>query len=234
MGERKAQQEEDNMESLITSIKEQTHKLKSRALQRSTTEVQQEVVKKNISNEISRTDLNYSKSLIDNLMSDNRSLHEDVEDFRAALETIVQNFKEVKRELEKEKLRGMKIEFLEEQLKQERLKSDQLTGSNTKIKEKYLNMLEVLRQAVFEITEKEKEDQMSIDHLFRENKHLREMLSITKINEFTIKEIEESLNSEENEIQDSADEEKLLEAYISSKNPLPARPKRACLLGNPK
>ena len=225
MGERKAQQEEDNMESLITSIKEQTHKLKSRALQRSTTEVQQEVVKKNISNEISRTDLNYSKSLIDNLMSDNRSLHEDVEDFRAALETIVQNFKEVKRELEKEKLRGMKIEFLEEQLKQERLKSDQLTGSNT---------LEVLRQAVFEITEKEKEDQMSIDHLFRENKHLREMLSITKINEFTIKEIEESLNSEENEIQDSADEEKLLEAYISSKNPLPARPKRACLLGNPK
>ena len=233
MGERsnRKEGEPDNMESLITSIKEQTFKLKSRAMQRTITDFQKEVGK-NISNEISRTDLNYSKSLIDNLMSDNKSLHEDVEDFRAALEAIVNNFKEVKRDLEKEKLRGMKIEFLEEQLKQEKLKCDQLNESNSKIKDKYLSMLEILRQAAFEITEKEKEDQMNIDHLIRENRHLREMLSITKINEITSKEIEESLNIEEDEIQNiSIDEERLIDAYILSKNPIPERPKKNFLLG---
>lgn len=224
--------EVDNMESLISSIKEQTSKLKSRAMQRSATDFQKDGEKSEISNEISRTDLNYSRNLIDNLMSDNKSLHEDVEDFRAALESIVNNFKEVKRDLEKEKLRGMKIEFLEEQLKQEKQKCDNLNDSNAKIKEKYLNMLEVLRQAAFEISEKEKEDQMNIDHLYRENRHLREMLSITKINEVTIKGIEESLNAEEYEIQNSLiDESKLVEEYIASKNPVPERPKKNYLLG---
>ena len=126
--------EPDNMESLITSIKEQTNMLKSRALQRTTTD-SGENLKKQLSNEISRTDLNYSKGLIDSLTSDNRSLHEDVEDFRAALENIVADFKGVKRDLEKEKLRGMKIEFLEEQLRLERLKCEQLGESNSKIKE---------------------------------------------------------------------------------------------------
>lgn len=222
----------DNMESLITSIKEQTSKLKSRAMQRCTTEVQQEGIKKNISNEILRTDLNYSKSLIENLMADNKSLHEDVEDFRAALETIATNFKEVKRELEKEKLRSMKIEFLEEQLKQDKLKCDQLADSNSKIKEKYLHMLEVLRQAAFEINEQEKEDHMNIDHLIRENRHLREMLSIAKLNDNCIKEIEDSFSVAENEINDSlADEESLVNDYILSKNPLPLKPIKKFLLG---
>jgi chromosome segregation ATPase len=228
-GDRK---ETENMESLITSIKEQTFKLKTRALQRNATEYHQEGVKKQISNEICRTDLNYSKNLIENLMSDNKSLHEDVEDFRAALEAIANDFKDVKRELEKEKLRGMKIEFLEDQLKQEKAKCDQLVQSNTKIKEKYLAMLEVLRQAAFEITEQEKEDQMNIDHLIRENRHLREMLSITKINESTIKEIEDSLNAAEEEIQDHlSDEENLIAAYLSSKNPAPSKAKKFYLIG---
>ncbi|OMJ79318.1 hypothetical protein SteCoe_20699 [Stentor coeruleus] len=212
-------------------IKEQAYKMKFRALQKSAIEGQHDGVNEHTSNEISRTDLNYSKNLIENLMSDNRSLHEDVEDFRTALESVVSNFKEVKRELEKERLRGMKIEFLEEQLKQEKLKCEQLSESNSKIKEKYLNMLEVLRQAAFEISEQEKEDQMSIDHLIRENRHLREMLSISKINEPSIKEIEDALASAESEIYDSTvNEESLIDAYISSKNPVPTTRTKKCLL----
>lgn len=219
--------EPDNMESLITSIKEQTNKLKSRALQRTTTD-SGENLKKQISNEISRTDLNYSKSLIDNLISDNRSLHEDVEDFRAALENIVADFKGVKRDLEKEKLRGMKIEFLEEQLRLERLKCEQLGESNSKIKEKYMEMLEVLRQAAFEISEQEKEDQMNIEHLVRENKHLREMLAISRITEECSKEIDGMLTSAEREIYDcEVDEASLIDAYLLKKNPSTGR---KCLL----
>jgi hypothetical protein len=79
----------DSMESLISSIKEQTNQLKSRALQRTAPDFQSDFSKRQASNEFSRTDLNYSKSLIDNLMSDNKSLHEDIEDFRAALEATL-------------------------------------------------------------------------------------------------------------------------------------------------
>lgn len=229
--------ESDNMESLITSIKEQTNKLKSRALMRTTLD-SSDTSKKIIPAEVSRTDLNYSKSLIDSLISDNRSLHEDVDDFRAALETIVTNFKEVKRTLEKEKLRGMKIEFLEEQLRLEKLKCEQLHESNSKIKEKYMNMLEVLRQAAFEISEQEKEDQMNIEHLIRENRHLREMLAISKINDVNVKEIETSLTTAESEIYDcDVDEAALIDAYILKKNPnavISTRPRKMLLLGNNK
>jgi hypothetical protein len=229
--------ESDNMESLITSIKEQTNKLKTRALMRTTTD-SSENSKKVIPNEISRTDLNYSKSLIDSLISDNRSLHEDVEDFRAALETIVADFKEVRRSLEKERLRGMKIEFLEEQLRLEKVKCEQLQESNSKIKEKYMNMLEVLRQAAFEISEQEKEDHMNVEHLIRENKHLREMLAITKINEGNVLDIDRALTTAESEIYDcDVDEAALIEAFILKKNPVPVvtgRPRKMLLLGNNK
>lgn len=212
-------QEPDNMESLISSIKEQTNKLKSRAFQRTATD-SSEILKKQITNEISRTDLNYSKSLIDNLISDNRSLHEDVEDFRAVLENIVADFKSVKRDLEKEKLRGMKIEFLEEQLRLEKNKCEQLGKGNSKIKEKYMEMLEVFRQAAFEISEQEKEDQMNIEHLIRENRHLREMLAISRVNEQNVKDIDGLLTSAEREIYDcDVDEASLIDAYILKKNP---------------
>jgi TolA-binding protein len=126
----------------------------------------------------------------------------------------------------------MKIEFLEEQLKSEKKRCEELNEANGKIKDKYVNMLEMLRQAAFEISEQEKEDQMNVEHLIRENRHLREMLSISKVNDSTVKEIEESLAVLENEIYDSeVDEKSLIDAYIAAKNPAPARPKKVFLLG---
>ena len=101
-----------------------------------------------------------------------------------------------------------------------------------------MNMLEVLRQAAFEISEQEKEDQMNIEHLIRENRHLREMLAISKINDVNVKEIETSLTTAESEIYDcDVDEAALIDAYILKKNPnavISTRPRKMLLLGNNK
>ena len=87
-----------------------------------------------------------------------------------------------------------------------------------------MEMLEVLRQAAFEISEQEKEDQMNIEHLVRENKHLREMLAISRLTEESVKEIEGMLTSAEREIYDcEVDEASLIDAYLLKKNPSTGR-----------
>ncbi|CAG9319514.1 unnamed protein product [Blepharisma stoltei] len=144
-----------------------------------------------------KSDLNYTQTLIRNLISDNKSLHEDVEDFRVVLEAVADKLKDLKKELDNEKIRGQKVDFLEEQISQERKKGDSLAESNFRLKERYLSMLEVMRQAAFEISEQDKEDQLVIDHLIRENKHLREMLGISRLDESAMKEIDEALLMEE-------------------------------------
>lgn len=185
-----------------------------------------------------RPDLNYTTTLIRNLVVDNKSLHEDVEDFRAVLDMVAGKVKDLKKELENEKIRGQKIEFLEEQIAQERKKSDSLADSNFRLKGRYLSMLEIMRQAAFEMSEQDKEDQLVIDHLIRENIHLREMLGISRLTDKAINHIDEALLLEENSLFNMPNEayKELLQNFLDKNKPkqelnLPKPPKKSFLLG---
>jgi hypothetical protein len=95
---------------------------------------------------------------MDNLLMDNRMLHEDIDDFKKALHHIMNKYRELKvnstqRELELEKLKNMRIEFLEQQMKREKEKSHKLILQNIRLKEKYLELINKLRQNLYEYTE---------------------------------------------------------------------------------
>lgn len=132
---------------------------------------------------------------MDNLLMDNRMLHEDIDDFKKALHQIMNKYRELKvnstqRELELEKLKNMRIEFLEQQMKREKEKSHKLILQNIRLKEKYLELINKLRQNLYEYTEDEKEDNILLEQLVRENRHLRELLAISKLSDPKVRDIE--------------------------------------------
>ena len=139
---------------------------------------------------------------MDNLLMDNRMLHEDIDDFKKALHQIMNKYRELKvnstqRELELEKLKNMRIEFLEQQMKREKEKSHKLILQNIRLKEKYLELINKLRQNLYEYTEDEKEDNILLEQLVRENRHLRELLAISKLSDPKVRDIETALLTEE-------------------------------------
>lgn len=50
-----------------------------------------------------------SKALIENLMLDNKMLHEDIEDFKKVINKIMIKCREVKRDLDLERIKNAKI-----------------------------------------------------------------------------------------------------------------------------
>lgn len=91
----------------------------------------------------------------------------------------------------------MRIEFLEQQMKREKEKSHKLILQNIRLKEKYLELINKLRQNIYEYTEDEKEDNILLEQLVRENRHLRELLAISKLSDPKVRDIDAALLTEE-------------------------------------
>jgi len=225
------------MDSLLSSIRNQTVKLRGnlrnplKPPEHPGKEIQS---KSAISFQANKHEYSYSKSLIGNLILDNKSLQEDLNDYRRVMEEITSKYKVVQKELEAEKLKGKKIELLEQELAHEKSQSDKMQKATNKLKENYLSMLELMRQTGFEISEQEKEDTNLIDHLERENSHLREILSTSSFTDSVSKQIDAALLQEESALFSLTEQEhqKVIQNYLNSKSqPAKPKPKKNYLLG---
>jgi hypothetical protein len=150
---------------------------------------------------------------------DNKAYHEDLDDFKRVLELAVKKCRELQvlptqKELSLERLKTSRIEFLEQQLSSERGKSQRLLNVNLRLKERYLNLLEILRQSAFEMNEQDKDDQLNLETLTRENQHLRELLGISRLSSAKIEQTELLLIAEEAKVQPSIEDYKdTLQSY---------------------
>lgn len=82
-------------------------------------------------------------------------------------------------------------------MKREKEKSHKLILQNIRLKEKYLELINKLRQNLYEYTEDEKEDNILLEQLVRENRHLRELLAISKLSDPKVRDIDTALLTEE-------------------------------------
>lgn len=194
------------MNYLITSIKQETSKLKVKAIQRNLIEnvksrytdippgeklspISSQEPKEQFSQtkiplapqETIRTDITTTKLLIENLIQDNKMLHEDIEDFKITLEILVDKLKDTKRELEVEKLKNARIDILEQQIVKEQNRKQGLLQQHLKLKEKYLGLVTTMREAAFNLNDEDKEDITLHEKLCRENLRLKEMLAFSRI-----------------------------------------------------
>jgi hypothetical protein len=80
-------------------------------------------------------------------------------------------------------MKSIQKTFLEKRVNEERTKSQHFRLENIQIKAKYMNLLEIMRQTAFEISEQDKEDSQHSEHLALENQHLRDLLQISKLEE---------------------------------------------------
>lgn len=195
-----------NMNYLITSIKQETSKLKVKTTQRNLIEnvksrytdlppsgklspISSQEPKEQFSQsklplppqETLRTDITTTKLLIENLIQDNKMLHEDIEDFKMTLEILVDKLKDTKRELEVEKLKNARIDILEQQIVKEQNRKQGLLQQHLKLKEKYLGLVTTMREAAFNLNEEDKEDITLHEKLCKENVRLKEMLAFSRI-----------------------------------------------------
>jgi dsDNA-binding SOS-regulon protein len=129
------------------------------------------------------TDVKATRLLIDNLIHDNKMLHEDIEDFKITLELLVEKLKDSKRELDFERLKNAQIDILEQQISKEQAKKQVLLQQNLNLKERYLALMTTMREAAFIITEDNREDITLYERLARENAQLKEMLSNSRISD---------------------------------------------------
>lgn len=209
-------QKDDSMEHLFHSIREQTSRLK-----RNLSEHREELTPASpalrslpgsaisrFTPSPDRVDMHSSKALIESLVWDNKAYHEDLDDFKRVLEFSVKKCRELQKELSLERLKTSRLEFLEQQLTKERSKSSRLLNVNLRLKERYLNLLEVLRQSAFEMNEQDKDDQLALETLARENQHLRELLGISRLSNAKIEQAELLLVAEEEKVQPSIEDYK--------------------------
>jgi hypothetical protein len=156
-------------------------------------------------------DLQCSKALIESLVWDNKAYHEDLDDFKRVLELAVKRSRELQvrptqKDLSLERLKASRVDFLEEQLSSERGKSQRLLNVNLRLKERYLNLLSILRQSAFQMNEQDKDDQLNLETLTRENQHLRALLGISRLSSAKIEQTELLLIAEEAKVQPSIED----------------------------
>lgn len=86
---------------------------------------------------------------------------------------------------------------------------------NVALKDKCMSLVEFLRQTAFDLSQEEKEDQVLVQRLSRENIFLRELLQLSRISEPKISEIDELLKAEETGVAllPAADYSDVLESY---------------------
>jgi len=207
------------MNYLISSIKQETSKLKVKLIQRNLTEnVKTRYIDSAPSEKLSpmssqnplnltkippapqetiRTDITTTKLLIENLIQDNKMLHEDIEDFKITLEILVDKLKDTKRELEVEKLKNARIDILEQQINKEQNRKQGLLHQHLKLKEKYLGLVSTMRDAAFHLNEEDKEDITLHEKLCKENARLKEMLAYSKISDPRANDLEKISEVEE-------------------------------------
>ncbi|CAG9321738.1 unnamed protein product [Blepharisma stoltei] len=165
------------------------------------------------------TELTAQKSLIENLVQDNKMLHEDIGDFKAVLEILITKYNEMKRDLEVEKLKNTRIDLLEQQLAKEKTRKQNLLQTHLRLKERYMGLLDVMREAAFDIKDEDKEDISLFEQLNRENHKLKEMLGLLKISDPKVQEIEKALRGEDVTDQVNIEEYKeTLRSYRKKKN----------------
>ena len=105
------------------------------------------------------------------------------------------------------------MQFIEMQLQNERQKTQKAVEEAGKLRERYLELMEVARQGAFEVEEESKEGQVVADYLQRENQHLREMLGIGRLTEVKTLEISAALQQEESLLTPPAAQPSSLETY---------------------
>lgn len=146
-------------------------------------------------------------------------LHEDIEDFKSVLEILTNKYKEMKRDLELEKLKNTRIDLLDQQLNKEKNRKQGFLQTHLKLKERYMGLLEVMREAAFEIKDEDKEDISLFEQLTRENQQLKEMLAFSRISDPKVQEIERALRGEDVTEQPNMEEYKeTLRSYRKKKN----------------
>ena len=148
-----------------------------------------------------RTEIATTKLLIENLIQDNKMLHEDIEDFKITLEVLVEKLKDTKRELEVEKLKNTRIDILEQQIQKEQYRKQGLLQQHLKLKEKYLALFCTMREAAFLITDENKEEIVLFEKLSKENLKLKELLAFSRISDPKMNDIEET--AEENQVEEN-------------------------------
>jgi hypothetical protein len=144
-----------------------------------------------------RADITTTKLLIENLIQDNKMLHEDIEDFKITLEILVEKLKDTKRELEVEKLKNTRIDILEQQILKEQNRKQGLLQQHLKLKEKYLGLVSTMREAAFHLSDEDKEDITLIEKLSKENLRLKEILAFSRISDPKANDLEKINESEE-------------------------------------
>jgi len=95
------------------------------------------------------------------------------------------------------KLKHSEIDSVKQQLQVANEKTQAALKQNVTLKDKCLALVEFLRQTAFDVTQEEKEDQVLVQKLSRENGFLRELLQLSRISEPKIAEIEGLLKEEE-------------------------------------
>lgn len=213
----------ESMDDLIVSFQEQTLKLKVRLTQQhlSKSSRSPEVSAHKDSKALTKTppapalsrpcaaspgaEFHYSKTLIENLLRDNSAFHDEVDDYREALRLVVQRCKSAQLALEQERARSHTLQCLETQLQTTRQKTQQALDEASRLRERYLEMMEVARQGAFEVEEEGKEDAVMAEYLQRENQHLRELLGIGRLSDSKAAEIDLALRKEEEALWDCQD-----------------------------
>ncbi|OMJ88996.1 hypothetical protein SteCoe_8911 [Stentor coeruleus] len=224
--------ESKNMNYLISSIKKETSKLKRNLTENIKSRVQDSAGKEKLSPKISpsnkdlpplpkltnftpqetiRADITTSKILIENLIQDNKMLHEDIEDFKITLEVLVEKLKDTKRELEVEKLNNTRIDILEQQILKEQARKQGLLQQHLKLKEKYLSLLNTMREAAFSLSDDNREDITLFEKLNKENSKLKELLAFSRISDPKTQDLERI--SEENKEDDHEKYKNTLKNY---------------------
>ena len=244
----------ESMDDLILSFQEQTLKLKVRLTQQhlSKSSRSPEVSAPKDSKSLIKTppapvmsrpcaaspgaEFHYSKTLIENLLRDNSAFHDEVDDYREALRLVVQRCKSAQLELEQERARSHTLQCLETQLQATRQKTQQALDEASRLRERYLEMMEVARQGAFEVEEEGKEAAVVADYLRRENQHLREMLGIGRLSDSKSAEIDAALRKEEESLencQDTAAAKLYRQERIQRKAAAQAKPIRSSFLFAP-
>lgn len=117
------------------------------------------------------------------------------------------------KELELERLKNSEMELLRKQLQQSYDRVQDVTKQNLLLKDKCLQLAEFLRQTTFETTEQEKEDQVLMERIVRENAFLRDLLQVSRASQPKLQEIEAALSIEEAALAPVAEYDKLVQGY---------------------
>ena len=227
--------DEQNMGSLISSLREQTSLLRKKLGESMRSDSRKSSLPPSGRQTPSdRSDLNYSKVLIENILADNQALQEDLLYYKDVFDEITANYKLLRRQLAFEETKAANTELLEQRLERERQATEELRGQNKELKGKYVKLLEVFRQAAFEMNEQERQDAMLIDHLQLENNHLQDILGLTKLTGANCQAIEDALAHEEAALEVLTEREykRTLQIYLNKRRAPAAAQQKKYLLAS--